>query len=245
MIAAIIQARIGSKRLPNKIFAEISGKPLIYHVVSRLRKSKKIDEIVVATTQNPLDNQIETWAIQNKVMVFRGDEENVLSRFYYAAKKFKSSIIVRITADDPFKDYEIIDEIIDVLISRNLMFAYNNNPPTFPEGLDTEVFTFEALEIAFRESSDLFDNEHVTQYFYKNPLKFKQQNIPNEKDISHLRWTIDTTKDLEMTRRIYEKLYNKNNIFLTKDILQLLEKFPDISRINEDVQRSDMYLEKK
>lgn len=241
MITAIIQARVGSKRFPNKIFADISGKPLIFHVINRLKKSNKIENIVVATTLNSLDNAIETWANQNKVNCFRGDEDNVLSRFYFAAKEYKAKIIVRITADDPFKDYRIIDKVINTLISQNLSFAYNNNPPSFPEGLDTEVFTFNALEKAFRESTDSFEKEHVTQYFYKNPSLFLQKNISNNKNLSHLRWTIDTEKDLEMVKKIYEKLYYENNVFLTEDILRLISNYPEIATINQNVQRSSMY----
>ncbi len=244
MITAIIQARVGSTRLPNKIFADISGKPLIFHVINRLKQSKKIDHLVIATTHNPLDNAVESWAIQNKIDCFRGDEENVLSRFYYAAKKFKANIIVRITADDPFKDYEIIDKVIEKLINENLSFAYNNKPATFPEGLDTEVFTFEALEKAFNESTDSFEKEHVTQYFYRNPSLFKQQNILNEKNLSYLRWTIDDERDLEMAKTVYDNLFHKNNVFLTNEILQLIDKHPEISTINQNVERSEMYKNK-
>lgn len=244
MITAIIQARVGSTRFPNKIFSDISGKPLIYHVVNRLLKSSKIQEIVIATTQNPLDDTIETWSINNKIKCFRGDENDVLSRFYYAAKFYKAKIIIRITADDPFKDFLIIDNVINILISHKLSFVYNNNPPSFPEGLDTEVFTFDALEKAFRLSVDPFEREHVTQYFYRNPHEFPQKNICNNINLSNLRWTIDTVNDLEMVRKVYENLFTENEIFLTNDILKLIKQKPEIQMINQDVQRSDMYKHK-
>jgi spore coat polysaccharide biosynthesis protein SpsF len=241
MITAIIQARVGSTRYPNKIFAKLAGKPLIYHVVDRLKKSQRIQNIVIATTINPLDDAIEQWACQNNINCFRGDEENVLSRFYFAAKKFNANIIVRITADDPFKDYEIIDNVIDVLINEQLSFAYNNNPPTFPEGLDTEVFTFDALEEAHNKSNSLFEKEHVTQYFYRNKNSFPQTNVFHDVNISNLRWTIDTQKDMEMARRVYDSLYCENEVFSMNDILQLINKNPEIALINQDVQQSTMY----
>ena len=241
MITAIIQARVGSTRYPNKVFAELAGKPLIFHVVDRLKKSQRIQNIVIATTINPLDDSIELWAYQNKIDCFRGDENNVLSRYYYAAKEFNADIIVRITADDPFKDYVIIDHVIDVLINENLSFAYNNNPPTFPEGLDTEVFTFDALEEAFAKSIDVFEKEHVTQYFYRNKSAFPQINVPHSINISNLRWTIDTEKDMEMAQLVYDKLYHEKKNFLMNDILELINKNPDIALINQDVQRSEMY----
>ena len=241
MITAIIQARVSSTRYPNKIFADLFGKPLLYHVVNRLKKSKRIQHIVIATTVNSLDNAIENWAIQNKIDCFRGDEENVLSRFYFAAKKFNAEIIVRITADDPFKDFEIIDNVVDTLINQKLSFAYNNKPPTFPEGLDTEVFTFNALETAYKNSNDLFEQEHVTQYFYRNKDKFPQANIKHSTNISNLRWTIDTEKDMEMARCVYNDLYHEKEIFLMNDILDLIKKRPEIAMMNQDVERSTMY----
>lgn len=241
MITAIIQARVGSTRFPNKIFADLAGKPLLYHVVSRLKKSKRIQNIVIATTLNPLDNAIENWAKQNKIDCFRGDEENVLSRFYHAAKEFNADIIVRITADDPFKDFEIIDKVTEALLNQKLSFAYNNNPPTFPEGLDTEIFTFDALETAFKNADDAFEQEHVTQFFYRNKDKFPQTNIKHSINISNLRWTIDTEKDMEMARCVYNNLYDKKEFFLMNDILDLIKIKPEIALMNQDVERSTMY----
>mgnify|MGYP000716508216 CR=1 FL=1 len=241
MILAIIQARVNSTRLPNKIFSDIEGKPLIWHVVNRIKSSKKNEKIVIATSVNPLDDKLEEWCIKNNLDCFRGSEDNVLERFYFAARKYNGEIIVRITADDPFKDPEIIDEVINILISENLDFAYNNYPPSFPEGLDTEVFTFRALEKAYQSTNDPFELEHVTQFFYRNPQLFKQKNFSFKKNISNLRWTIDTEKDLEMARAVYKFLYKENEIFLLNDILSLLEKENWIEKINLDTERSTMY----
>jgi spore coat polysaccharide biosynthesis protein SpsF len=242
MVSAIIQARVGSTRFPNKVFALLSEKPLIWHVINRLKWSKKINNIILATTTNPLDDTLFQWAIENNICVFRGDENDVLSRYYYAAKKFAlNNTIVRITADDPFKDPEIIDKAIDILLKEKLDFVYNNNPPTFPEGLDTEVFSYAALEKAFNEAKDPFEKEHVTQYFYRHKELFKQKNISNKENISFLRWTIDTETDLKLAEFVYDKLFNENKIFLMNDILLLLDKYPDMKEINLKIKRSAMY----
>jgi spore coat polysaccharide biosynthesis protein SpsF len=240
-IVAIIQARLGSTRFPGKVFAPLADYPLIWHVINRLKYSNKISKIVLATTINPLDDDLETWALKENITIFRGSENNVLERFYFSAKENNANIIVRITADDPFKDPTIIDGVIENLIIENLDFACNNNPPSYPEGLDTEVFTFEALEKAYLESTIDFEKEHVTQYFYRHPELFKQKNFPFHKNLSYLRWTIDTKSDFDMAHIIYENLYRKNEIFLMPEILEYLKKYPDIEKMNIDVERSAMY----
>lgn len=246
MIVAIIQARVGSTRLPNKIFNILAGKPLIWHVVNRLKFSKRINKVVLATTNNTKDDVLAKWAIENNVILFRGSEDNVLERFYFAAKENNASVIVRITADDPFKDPEIIDEVIGLLEDHNLSFAYNNNPPSFPEGLDTEVFTFDALEAAYRNSKEKYELEHVTQHFYRNKNVYRQMNFPNSSgDFSYLRWTIDTQTDFEMARKVYKALYKEGQIFYRDQILQLLKDNPEIAAINSDVPRSLMYKKDK
>jgi len=241
MITAIIQARANSNRLPNKIFSEIEGFPLLWHVVNRLRKSTMVSRIIVATTETAVDNKVVDWCNNNRVDFFRGSENNVLERFYQAAKLYKADYIARITADDPFKDPEIIDAVAKLLINNNLDFAYNNSPPTFPEGLDTEIFTFSALEKAYTNSEDPFEKEHLTQYFYRHPDDFVQKNFSYKEDISNLRWTIDRLEDLEMVKVIYKKLFPQKNVFLLNDILDLLKLEPWIIELNTKVERSAMY----
>lgn len=241
MIAAIIQARMGSTRYPGKTFCELAGKPLIWHVVNRLKYSGKIDRIIIATTDNVKDDILAAWAANEGISLFRGSENNVLERYYHAARQYEADIIVRITADDPFKDPSIIDRVITMLLDEKLDFACNNNPPTFPEGLDTEVFTFEALERAFAGARDNFEKEHVTQFFYRNTQAFRQANLANEKDLSFLRWTIDTESDYKMADRVYRLLYREDDIFLTENILEILRQNPDIQELNSNVERSAMY----
>ncbi len=241
MIVAIIQARVGSTRFLNKVFAPLVGKPFIWHVVERLKYSRKINKILIATTLNKNDDTLAQWAIDNLIEYYRGSEENVLERFYKAAVFTQARIIVRITADDPFKDATIIDRAIGIMETEDLDFVFNNNPPTFPEGLDTEVFTFKALEEAYKNATEEFDKEHVTQYFYKHPDNFRQRNFENSRNISFLRWTVDTEDDYTMVAKIYDSLYKENSVFLMDDILAFLKKNPEIARINSEVPRSYMY----
>jgi len=241
MIAAIIQARTSSTRLPNKVFADIEGSPLISHVVDRVSRSRLIEKIIIATTKNSHDDTLEEYAINNNIAVFRGDENDVLLRFFGAAKQYDVTTIARITADDPFKDPQVIDLVIRSFLDYRVDFAYNNHPPTFPEGLDVEVFSYEALAQAVRDSFNAFEREHVTQYFYRNPNRFKQINVSNFENLSDLRWTIDSQEDLDMAREVYSKLYQNGEIFYMRDILKLLKRYPHIANINKDVKRSALY----
>lgn len=242
-VNAIIQARCGSTRFSNKIFAVIDNKPLLWHVVNRLRYVKIIDDIVIATTSNLKDDAIENWCCKENVKCFRGSENNVLNRFYNASSIYPSDVIVRITADDPFKEPSVIDKVIRKLIDEKLDLATNNFPPSFPEGLDCEAFTFNVLEIMEKSAHDSFEREHVTQYVYHNPEKFRIGNVVSEYNLSSYRWTIDNKEDYEMVKRIYEKRKEGNNgILLMKEIFDILEENPEIIQINSQVKRSTMYL---
>ena len=241
MTTAIIQARLGSTRLPGKVLRDLNGKPLIQHIINRLKYCKAIDKIILATTTNPIDNKLIDWCNNNNVVYFRGDENNVLKRYYDAATLFKVDSIVRVTADDPFKDPEVIDSVINLLLKEKLDFAFNNNPPSFPEGLDTEVFTYKAIKRAYEADTTDFEKEHVTQYFYHNPKIFKMKNYSYKKDISYMRLTVDTEQDFELAKKIYADLSPKGQMFYLSDILSLFEKEPYLLNLNKDVKRSAMY----
>jgi len=240
-IISIVQARCNSKRLSNKVLRLISGKPLIHHIFERISFCSHDMKNILATTISKKDDALIKWAKKNSIKFFRGSENDVLTRFFETAKFFKADIIVRITADDPFKEPGLIDKALNILIQKKLDFVSNNNPPSFPEGLDTEVFTFKALSRANLLAKEKFEREHVTQFFYKNPKQFKQLNFRCKKSLHHLRWTIDTSADLKMVRLIYKNLYKKENLFLMKDILELLDSNPSINKINNNVKRSYMY----
>lgn len=238
---AIIQARCGSSRFPNKVFADIDGKPLLWHVVNRLTYTEMIDDIVVATTVNPIDTRIELWCKNNGVKCFRGSEDDVLNRYYKASEMFPSDYIVRITADDPFKEPHVIDEVVSKLIDDNLDYVTNNCPPSFPEGLDCEAFTFDVLELMEKFSVDKFEREHVTQYVYHNLDKFKFANVCSSVQLSNYRWTIDNKEDYEMVQAIYKRRIQKGGILLMEEILNIIKRYPEIEKINASVKRSAMY----
>ncbi len=242
VINAIIQARCSSTRFPNKVFVDIDGKPLLWHVVNRLKYSEMINDIVIATTINPNDDRIEEWCKNESIKCFRGSETDVLNRYYCASVAFPSDIVVRVTADDPFKEPQVIDRVIRKLIDEKLDLVTNNFPPSFPEGLDCEAFTFEVLEIMEKSTKDSFEREHVTQYVYHNPELFKIGNVVSNTQLSSYRWTIDNTEDYEMVKAVYAKREKESNgILLMDEILDILDKNPDIPLINAKVKRSAMY----
>lgn len=241
-IVAIIQARMGSSRLPGKTLANIAGKPLLAHVMERTRACRSVERIVVATTAEPADEAILSLAREWGVTVYAGSAEDVLDRYYQAAKAAEADVIARITADDPFKDPDVIDEIIQRLLGEpELDYASNTLKPTYPEGLDVEAFTFEALSRAWKEATLPSDREHVTPYIWRQPDKFRVASVRRSPDLSALRWTIDYEQDLEFAREVYSRLY-KGRVFRTEEILALLESEPHLAKINQGIARNAGYL---
>ena len=240
-VIGIIQARTGSTRLKNKIFEMIDNKLLIERVIDRVKQASLINKVVVATTMDSSDDVFTDWCEYNSVYVFRGSDDNVLDRFYKCAEFYKADVIVRITADDPFKDPIIINHAIDLLIKNNFDYVSNTINPTFPEGVDVEVFRFDSLKTAFYEAKLGSEKEHVTPYIWKNPEKFALHNFENNENISHLRWTIDYAEDLEFANAIYKKLRTKNNIFFMEDVLTVLKEFPEFLNIQKKVARNEGY----
>jgi len=237
-VLAIVQARMGSTRLPGKTLIEIEGKPLLEHVINRIRYSKTIDDIIIATTTGPEDKAIVSMAEKLHVATYTGSSDDVLDRFYQAASLFSAKKIVRITADDPFKDPKVIDEIVNYFFSHpELDYVSNTIEPSYPVGIDVEVFSYEALKTSWQEAESFRDREHVTPYIWCNPSLFKVANYKHTQQLSHLRWTIDTKEDLQMTREVYKKLYVEDEIFNMNDILQLINKHPHISDINSGVEQ--------
>lgn len=239
---AIIQARCGSMRFPNKVFADIDGKPLLWHVVNRLKYAGLIDDIVIATTTASKDDAIEAWCREEKIHYFRGSEEDVLNRYYSASLAYPSDIVVRITADDPFKEPAVIDKVVKKLVDESCDLVTNNFPPSFPEGLDCEAFTFGTLETMERQAADPFEREHVTQYVYHNPDRFRIGNVVSERPLSSYRWTIDNQEDYDMVKAVYAKrAFGSGGILLMDEILEILKANPEIAQINSGVKRSAMY----
>ena len=237
---AIIQARIGSTRLPKKIFLPLSGKPILWHVYQRVKKSKLIDNVIIATTDLPEDDLVEMFCIENKINYFRGSSDDVLSRYYFTAKSFQSDIIVRITSDCPLIDSNVIDEIIKLFISENADYASNVLERTFPRGYDTEVFSFSVLEKTFFEAKEKFEREHVTPFIYNHPEIFKLVSYKINKDYSSLRLTIDTQEDYNLIKIIYDSLFDSNNFFNLNDVINFLNNNPELIKINQHIEQKKL-----
>lgn len=236
----IIQTRIGSTRLPGKVLKKMCDKSVLEHDIDRLRRVKNIDKIIIATTILEKDNAIVDESKRLKVTCYRGAEEDVLSRYYYAAKENNADIIVRVTSDCPLIDSEVTEKIIQYYLDNSEKYDYVSNTidRTYPRGLDTEVFSFKALEKAFNEAISERDREHVTPYIWDNSNLFRLYQYKNEEDYSELRWTLDTVEDLELINRIYTILYpRKCNDFNMKDVIELYKEHPKLNSINNTIEQ--------
>jgi spore coat polysaccharide biosynthesis protein SpsF len=238
---AIVQARYGSTRLPGKIFYEISNKPMLWHVINRLSYSKLIDRIVIATTTDEEDNLTEKFCFNNNLDYYRGSSENVLARYFESAKKFNADIIIRITSDCPLIDSAIIDEMLNIFINEEKVdYLSNVHERTFPRGLDTEIFSIQALEKSYMNASEKFEKEHVTPFIYSHPELFAIKNYKYKLDLSYHRWTVDTEEDFQLITEIYNHLYNPEKNFLFDDILKLFDKYPELLKINENIKQKSL-----
>lgn len=241
--AAVIQARMGSTRLPGKVMLEISGKPVLWHVVNRVSKSQLIDGVIVATTTDREDDVIEKFCNESHIPVFRGSEDDVLDRYYQCARKFNIENVVRITADCPLHDPSVIDLVIKRYREGNYDYVSNADPPTYPDGIDVEVFSFRALENAWKNASLVSEREHVTPYIRKHRDLFKISNVENKEDLSFHRWTLDQAEDFELIQRIYYQFEKSStDIFYMKDILNLLNTMPELTNINSAIKRNEGYI---
>ena len=238
-VLAIIQARYNSIRFPGKVIKKINNQTILEILIKRLSKSKCISKIIVACSKNHDDKEIINICKKLRINYFTGSEIDVLDRFYNAAKKYKASCVVRITADCPFIDPEIVDEVINNFFLKKVDYASNVNPATFPDGLDVEVFKFKALKEAFKKSREPLDREHVTP-FIKNNNKFKKFNLVNFADYSSIRLTLDEKEDFTVIENIIKK-FNNNLHFNFKDILNLYNKNKNIFLANSHLVRNEGY----
>jgi spore coat polysaccharide biosynthesis protein SpsF (cytidylyltransferase family) len=237
---AIIQSRMGSSRLPGKVMADILGKPMLSRVVTRVSRAGRIDLVTVATSTRASDDPIAEYCAGANIPCFRGSEEDVLDRIYRAASHFKANAVVRITADCPLHDPDVIDERVRILLEEDADFVSGGLlETTFPEGLAAAAFWMEVLERTWREATLRSDREHVTPYIFRNPEVFRLRIVCLEEDLSHLRWTVDEPRDLEFVRAVYAHLGDTD--FRMKDILDLLQKHPEMNRINAGIKRIEGY----
>lgn len=238
-IGAIIQARMGSTRLPEKVMKNLQGKTVLEHVIERVKQSKLIDDIIIATTTHERDAVIGSEAFRCGVKAFRGSEDDVLSRYYYAAKENNLDVVVRITSDCPLIDPIVLDEIIDYYLKTKQEIVSNAGSDlsnrTYPRGLDTEVFSFNALENAFNHAEEKYQREHVTPFIYENTDQAFYYK--NSVDYSKYRWTLDTDEDFELISEVYEHLYHGTHDFYLSEIVRLFEKMPELYKINAHIEQ--------
>lgn len=242
-ILIILQARMSSSRLPGKVLKEILGKPMLEHQLQRLSHISTPHQLIVATSDNTSDNAIEALCRQLNVGCYRGDLDDVLTRYYHAAQSVnqdkKIKHIVRITGDCPLIDANIIDEVITHYINQQVDYCSNCAPPTLPDGLDVEIFSFTALKQAFEQAIQPSEREHVTPFIRNNPQLFSTANYRYQTDLSHLRWTVDEPEDFDFVTQVYHNLYNKKMYFTMNDILLLLSKQPSLKNINNNYHRNE------
>ena len=237
-VGCIVQARMGSSRLPSKVMMDVEkGKPVLYYVISQLRFCKLIDKLIVATTTLAEDDKIVKYCNDLDVDSYRGSVQNVLDRYYQCAKKFSISTIVRIPSDKPLIDPEIVDSIIDKFRVKSYDYVVNFSPSTFPSGTEVEVFSFEALETAWKNAELPSEKEHVTSYIDNHKEKFKIFNVTLPEDLSRYRWAVDRIEDLTLVRNIASKI--KKRPILMGDIIDLFKKEPQLADINKNVNREE------
>ena len=235
-VLGIVQARMGSTRLPMKVLKEINGKSLIEILFYRLSQSKKIDKIILATSENIENDLLVNLVEKLGYEVFCGNETDVLDRYYHAAKKHQPEAVVRITGDCPIIDPTLVDKVISIYGEENADYVSNINPPTYPDGLDVEVFSFSALNKAWENAQLPSEREHVTPYFH-NKENFKIINVENDKNISNLRLTVDRIEDFELIKQILNNI-SINPIHL-EDVLELFSRKPELIEINKHINHNE------
>jgi glutamate-1-semialdehyde 2,1-aminomutase len=236
-IVAIVQARMGSTRLPNKVMKDVAGIPMIGVLLFRLQKSKKIDQIILATSADEKNFDMVDYVQRLGYKVYLGKEDDVLDRFYKAASLYNADIIVRITGDCPLVDPDIVDSMVDTFSRNTCDYMSNANPPTFPDGLDVEVFTYRSLKIAWEKAEEKFEREHVTPFIRENNC-FSTFNFSNDMDLSNSRWTVDEYEDLEVVRSIFENFFPRKD-FNWKEVVSLQNKNPNIFMKNKHLIRNE------
>jgi len=236
-VLALVQARMGSTRFPGKVMSSIHGVPMIELLLGRLALAKRIDTIIVATSKNPKNRSLIKHIRSLGIGVFEGSENDVLERYYKAAKLYRPDAVVRITGDCPLVDPQLVDSLIASFTSQEVDYLTNTNPPSYPDGLDIEVFTFSALEKAVREATTPSHREHVTPYIYESGL-FKIANIASQNDFSSERWTVDEPDDLKVVEAIFKHFYPRIDFSWT-EVLKLKKKSPQIFLPNQHIVRNE------
>jgi spore coat polysaccharide biosynthesis protein SpsF len=238
-VLAIVQARMSSRRLPAKVLADVEGAPVLMRQIERIRRSRLIDELVVATSSDATDDPLADALDAARIPIFRGALDDVLSRYATVTEHIDPQHVVRLTGDCPLAD----PDVIDVVIAHHLVAAAditsNTVVPTFPDGLDVEIVKASVLLAAAKEAQLAFEREHVTQFVYRRPERFRIENYALAADLSHLRWTLDEPEDLAFIRRVYHALLPKSPRFGFRDVLALLDAQPELKTINIRFERNE------
>ncbi len=247
-VTAIIQARMRSTRLPGKSLMDLAGKPVVMHLIDRTKATRLIDRVIVATSTAIADDILEETLKGSGVTVFRGSEEDVLSRYaetiltLIPKEEREAGAIVRLTADDPLKDPVIMDATIETFLADSGRWDYvcNNQPPWLPEGQDTEVVAIKALLAANELSVSSYEREHVTPYIYNNPERFRCHSLQGNLNLSAYRWTLDTNMDMAFFKAVFSHFPNETMPSM-EQVLGLLKRKPEIAALNSQVDRSALY----
>lgn len=239
-IVGIIQARMGSTRLPGKIMKRVNGKSLLEYQIERIKQATLIDELVIATTTKESDECIVDFCHKQGLKYFRGSEKNVLERYYLSAKESNADVIVRMTSDCPLIDPVIIDKVISHFLNSDFDYVSNTQIRSYPRGMDTEVFTYSSLEQAYLKAKKDYEKEHVTPYIYLNPNVYKIGHVVNKIDYSKYRITVDTPEDLKLISILIETLYEERKIYHLDDILKEFEKNSHLFEINKHVEQKKL-----
>ena len=239
---AILQARTSSSRLPGKVLKPILGEPMLARHIKRLRRARHLDPLVVATSTEASDDPLAALCERLGVHCHRGSLNDVLDRFYQAAAPWKPDHLLRLTGDCPLADPQLIDACIDTHLAGDFDYTSNALRPSFPDGLDAEVFRFSCLADAWREASLPSEREHVTSFIYRRPERYRIGHHVQDTDLSWLRWTVDRPEDFQVVEAIYQALYPGKPEFTTADILAFLARHPEVARLNADITRNEGYL---
>ncbi|MCK4829584.1 aminotransferase class III-fold pyridoxal phosphate-dependent enzyme, partial [bacterium] len=238
-IVVIIQARLGSTRLPEKVLLDLKGKPVIQRVYERACRIRRADDVVVATTLNTSDDRLSNLCKDNGIPLFRGSEEDVLDQYYRAAEHFQADAVIRITGDCPLLDPREVDKVVEMFMGHDFDYVSNTQPPMLPDGLDASIGSFIAYERSWKEAKLKSEREHVTQYIRNHPEKFNIGSVRYNENYSGQRWTIDEQEDYEFVSKIYEKLAEKKLYGYLRDVLMVLAENPDLAKLNSGFSRDE------
>ncbi len=238
-VLAFIQARVGSTRLPGKVLLDLHGKPVLERVIERVQSAKGIDGVIVVTTLESKDIPVVRLCAERGIRVFCGSENDVLDRFYQAAKILGPDHVVRITADCPVMDPRVIEKVVGQHLASGADYTSNTLVERYPDGEDVEIVGFGALERAWKEARLNSEREHVTPYIRNHPDLFTLSSVVSEEDHSSCRWTLDTARDYEFLQRIYGELGNQEEFFGMDSILDLLDRKPELRGLNSGIERNE------